>query len=85
MIGSDRPRSPVTNAVERWRYFWFRPEPAYTLGLVRIAFGVLATAWALSLLSNLNDFFGRDGVVPPGHSPTTSGVFSRSGPATAQF
>jgi hypothetical protein len=69
MIGPDRPRSPVTNAVERWRHFWFRPEPAYTLGLVRIAFGVLATAWALSLLPNLNDFFGRDGVVPPGRLP----------------
>jgi ABC-type multidrug transport system fused ATPase/permease subunit len=50
--------------VDAWRMFWFRPQPAYTLGLVRIAFGVLAVVWTLSLLPDLYEFFGEDGVAP---------------------
>jgi hypothetical protein len=45
-----------------WRTFWFRPESTYTLGLVRIAFGVIAVAWTLALLPGLYDFFGVDGI-----------------------
>lgn len=49
---------------DRWRSFWFAEEPAYPLGLVRIAFGLLITAWTLSLLPDLTDLFGTHGVMP---------------------
>lgn len=35
----------------------------YTLGLVRIAFGLLIVAWTISLLPNLTIFFGSVGVM----------------------
>ncbi|MBJ8346150.1 HTTM domain-containing protein [Antrihabitans sp. YC2-6] len=35
-----------------------------TLGLVRIAYGVLAIGWTFSLLPHLYDLFGRDGLQP---------------------
>jgi hypothetical protein len=49
---------------EAWRAFWFRPEPAYTLGLIRIVFGALMVAWTLSLLPDLDDLLGEHGVAP---------------------
>jgi hypothetical protein len=61
---------------EAWRTFWFRPEPAYTLGLIRIVFGALTVAWTLSLLPDLDDLFGEHGVAP--HQPAVAyqwGVF----------
>ncbi|TFV59175.1 hypothetical protein E4P42_09500 [Mycobacterium sp. PS03-16] len=51
-------------AADGWHRFWFALEPAYTLGLVRIAFGLLMTAWTLSLYPALADLFGPQGVVP---------------------
>ena len=54
----------MNTVVDRWRSFWFRPEPATTLGVVRIAFGVLAIAWTLSLYPDLRVLFGPDGVLP---------------------
>ena len=36
----------------------------YPLGLVRMAFGVLAVLWTISLLPVLNDLLGPNGVVP---------------------
>jgi hypothetical protein len=57
-------RSRLSAAADAWRGFWFRPEPAYTLGLIRIAFGAIAIAWTVSLLPDLNDFFGSGGVLP---------------------
>ena len=53
----------MSDPVGAWRRFWFRPEPAYTLGAVRIAFGVITVAWTLSLLPDLHAFFASDGVV----------------------
>jgi len=55
-----------SSVTEAWRSFWFRPEPMYTLGLIRIAFGVLAVCWTLSLLPSLYDFFGVGGISHPG-------------------
>ncbi|MDT5053917.1 MAG: hypothetical protein QOF66_2283 [Mycobacterium sp.] len=65
MTEPDRARalSPAALA-EAWQTFWFRPEPAYTLGLIRIAFGALMVAWTVSLLPNLDDLFGEHGVMP---------------------
>jgi len=59
-----------------WQGFWFGPQPMYTLGLVRIAFGALATLWTLWLFPLLFEMFGTNGVVP--HRPSfayTWGVF----------
>jgi len=56
------------SAVERWRAFWFTPESASPLGLVRIAFGVVMVGWTLSLLPDLSDLVGEGSVVPT--SPT---------------
>ena len=50
--------------LEAWRRFWFAPEPAYPLGLVRIAFGALVVAWTVSLLPDLYVLFGEQGVMP---------------------
>lgn len=47
-----------------WRTFWFRPESATTLGVVRIAFGVLMVGWTLSLLPDLTNLFGDRSVTP---------------------
>jgi hypothetical protein len=56
----------MTALLNAWRTFWFRPEPAYTLGLMRIAFGALTIAWALSFSLDLSDLFGTNGVLPDG-------------------
>jgi hypothetical protein len=60
---SRQRRWPAT-AVETWRTFWFRPQPAYTLGLVRMAFGAVAIGWTISLLPDLYALFGPHGVDP---------------------
>jgi ABC-type multidrug transport system fused ATPase/permease subunit len=54
----------TATAVEAWRTFWFRPQPAYTLGLVRMAFGAVAIGWTVSLLPDLYALFGPHGVEP---------------------
>jgi Vitamin K-dependent gamma-carboxylase len=59
-----RPRSKPALAVSAWRRFWFGSEPTYALGLARMAFGVLAVAWTVSLLADLHRLFGPRGVVP---------------------
>jgi vitamin K-dependent gamma-carboxylase-like protein len=53
------------NAVSRiWERFWFEPTSVATLAVVRIAFGIVAFFWTLSLTPDLMNFFGRDGFVP---------------------
>ncbi|MDT5015113.1 MAG: hypothetical protein QOD39_1273 [Mycobacterium sp.] len=61
----DRPtRSPGRAIADAWSSFWFTPQPAYTLGLVRIGFGVVAVVWALMLLPELFRVFGEHGAAP---------------------
>lgn len=60
----SRPRRWPATAVATWRTFWFRPRPAYTLGLIRMAFGAVAIGWAVSLLPDLYALLGRHGVEP---------------------
>jgi hypothetical protein len=43
--------------------FWFAPTDPATLALVRAAFGLLVTLWALSLAPDLGAFFSPAGVV----------------------
>lgn len=47
-----------------WQRFWFAPEPTSSLALLRIAFGVLAFAWAVSLMPDLQAFYSAHGVEP---------------------
>ncbi|HEV2686069.1 MAG TPA: HTTM domain-containing protein [Actinomycetota bacterium] len=49
---------------EGWRRFWFEPQPTSTLGVVRIAFGIVVLGWTVSLAPDLTTFFGRSGLVP---------------------
>lgn len=56
----------------RWRNFWFRPEPAYSLGLIRMVFGLLVLWWSMSLIPDLYLFFGDEGVAGP-PVPTLNG------------
>jgi hypothetical protein len=64
MTPSDHHPQTAT-ITDRWREFWFCPQPAYALGLVRIAFGALVIVWASVTLPDLYDLFGEEGVVPP--------------------
>ena len=71
-------RESGRSAVQGWRNFWFSMEPAYTLGIIRIAFGVLAFLWSLELGMDLYDKFSVNGIVP--QPPTYEflwGVFYR--------
>jgi hypothetical protein len=54
----------MAGVVEAWDRFWFRPVPTSTLGLFRIAYGVVLTAWTISLLPDATSFFSADGVLP---------------------
>lgn len=53
-------------AAEAWNGFWFAPAAAAPVAVVRIAFGLLATAWTASLAvsGGLSDFFERGGILP---------------------
>ena len=68
MTESDRPqRSRVGPIIDGWCAFWFTPQPAYTLGLVRMTFGVVAVAWTVALLPDLYRVFGEQGAAPQYH------------------
>src|SRR6476469_8301271 len=47
-----------------WERFWFEPQETSSLALFRIAFGLIAVAWTLTLLPNLSAFYGPTGVLP---------------------
>ena len=64
MISKADVRGRGRGLVDAWRGFWFRFEPAFTIGLIRIAFGALVILWALELKTNLYIRFGSDGVLP---------------------
>jgi HTTM domain len=55
---------PLAAIGSAWRSFWFRPEPMYTLGVVRIAFGALVVVWGLWLLPMRDGLLNDDGVTP---------------------
>lgn len=57
-------RARVGTIIDRWSAFWFTPQPAYTLGLVRMMFGLVAVAWTLALFPDLYRLFGEQGVAP---------------------
>lgn len=51
-------RASGSRLIAAWRTFWFEPTDMTTLGLVRIAFGLVVIAWTFSLLQYLDEFFG---------------------------
>jgi hypothetical protein len=65
VTGSARAKlSPVDVIAERWCAFWFTPQPAYTLGLVRMVFGVVAVVWTLAALPDVRRVFDQHGAAP---------------------
>ncbi|GAA4769657.1 HTTM domain-containing protein [Actinomycetospora chibensis] len=52
-----------TRARDGWDRFWFAPQSTAPVEVLRIVFGVVATAWMLSLVPILDPFFGADGVI----------------------
>jgi len=73
--------TPFARLAAGWNRFWFQPQPTSTLGLFRIAYGLLVTLWTLSLLPNLFAFFGRNGILPeyPREGVGAWGVLQLSG------
>jgi hypothetical protein len=59
----------VSRVARAWERFWFEPEPTSTLAFVRIAFGLVALAWALALLADFSAWFGGDGILPRHPAP----------------
>ena len=53
---------PASRVIARWRRFWFEPAPTSTLGVVRIAFGLVVLAWTVSLVPDLFTFFSAKGI-----------------------
>lgn len=49
---------------DAWDRFWFTPTSTATLAAVRVAFGAVVLAWALSLAPDLFSFFSEEGVLP---------------------
>jgi hypothetical protein len=49
---------------DAWQRFWFEPQSTSTLGVVRIAFGIVALGWTISLAPDLRTFFSSSGIVP---------------------
>jgi hypothetical protein len=71
---------PSARLGSAWNQFWFEPQETSTLAVFRIAFGLLATGWTLSLLPNLFAFFGPAGVLPayPQSGPGAWGLLALS-------
>ena len=63
LVDSTGVKLAADEARDAWLAFWFRPEPLYVLGIVRIAFGVMTLGWGLSLLPDLDAFFTSHGVL----------------------
>ncbi len=69
--------SRLSAVARAWQSFWFQPQQMYTLGLVRIAFGVLALWWGLWLLPMRRGLLDANGVVPAQPSIAhTWGIFA---------
>jgi hypothetical protein len=70
-------RQRLTGIGQAWQSFWFQPQPMYTLGVVRMAFGALAVLWALWLLPMRDGLMDANGVTPAQPSTAdTWGLFA---------
>jgi len=70
-------RRRLTVIGHAWQSFWFQPQPMYTLGVVRMAFGALAILWGLWLLPMRDGLLDANGVTPTQPSTAhTWGLFA---------
>lgn len=53
----------IDTIVRTWNRFWFERAPTSTVALIRIAFGLVALFWALSLAPDLMTFFSKTGLL----------------------
>lgn len=69
-----------TRSTSGWHQFWFAPRQTSSLALFRIAFGLVVTLWAATLIPNADTFFGPDGVAPtyPASEPGQWGLLAIS-------
>jgi uncharacterized membrane protein YphA (DoxX/SURF4 family) len=49
---------------ERWERFWFEPVSTATLGVFRVAYGLILLAWGLAISADGMTFFSRSGILP---------------------
>ena len=56
--------SPLRQLSRGWGSFWFTPTSTAPLGVLRIVFGLVSTAWLISLAPDLLTFFGPSGLAP---------------------
>ena len=61
-----------SRVVVAWNRFWFQPVETSTMALFRVAFGLLALGYTLSLAPVLFAFYSDDGILPaqPAYSGT---------------
>lgn len=48
-----------------WNRFWFTPAEVSTLGVLRLATGLVLVYWLATYTPDLADFFGPEGLAPP--------------------
>ena len=62
----------MIRAADAWNRFWFQPVETSTFVLFRLAFGVLAVGYTISLAPALFAFYSDDGILPaqPNYSGT---------------
>jgi hypothetical protein len=68
--------------IDRWRAFWFRAEPAYTLGLVRLAFGASWSDGRCTYCLTFTNYSAATASHRANPVSPTYGAFSGYGPAT---
>jgi hypothetical protein len=64
----------MTRAWSAWERFWFEPRSVAPVVLVRMAFGLIVLAWAISALPDAAALFGPNGVLAK--SPHLAGGWS---------
>jgi hypothetical protein len=64
----------MSRVVSSWNHFWFQPVETSTVALFRVAFGLLALGYTLSLAPVLFAFYSDDGILPA--QPTYSGTLA---------
>jgi hypothetical protein len=64
----------TSRLVAAWNRFWFQPIESSTVALFRVAFGLLALGYTLSLAPVLFAFYSDDGILPA--QPSYSGTLA---------
>ena len=64
----------MTRVVDAWTRFWFDPVETSTFVLFRLAFGLMAVGYTISLAPALFAFYSDDGILPA--QPTYKGTLA---------